>query len=161
MNLTLQSSAFVQGQVIPVEYSGEGRDVSPPLSWTGVPQATLELALICDDPDAPTAEPWVHWLIYNLPPQTQSLPKHLPREGQMTVPVSASQGCNSWPAGENLGYRGPMPPRGHGLHHYHFKLYALDAPMNLPPAASKDQLLEAMTGHILSTAELVGLYERK
>ncbi len=161
MSMTIQSSAFVQDQKIPAKYTGEGQDVSPPLSWQGVPQVTKEFALICDDPDAPTPEPWVHWLIYNLPPQTVAFPEHVPRDGQITAPVVAHQGCNSWPDGENLGYLGPMPPRGHGLHHYHFKLYALDAPLNLPPGIDKARLLEAMTDHILSTAELVGTYERK
>ena len=161
MSMTIQSSAFVHGQTIPANYTGEGQDVSPPLTWQGVPQVTREFALICDDPDAPTSEPWVHWLIYNLPPETHSLPEHVPREGQIKVPVAASQGGNSWPDGENLGYRGPLPPRGHGLHHYHFKLYALDAPLNLSPGIDKAELLEAMTDHILTTAELVGTYERK
>ncbi len=161
MSMSIQSRAFDDGQAIPVKYTGEAQDVSPPLSWDGTPQVTKELALICDDPDAPTPEPWVHWLIYNLPAETQSLPEHVSREGQIAAPVAARQGCNSWPDGENLGYLGPMPPRGHGLHHYHFKLYALDATLNLPPGINKGQLLQAMSGHVLATAEIMGTYERK
>ena len=161
MSMTIQSSAFVQGQAIPIRHTGEGQDLSPPFSWQGVPQVTREFALICEDPDAPTPEPWVHWLIYSLPPQTQSLPEGIPRDGLLTSPVAASQGCNSWPAGKNLGYLGPMPPKGHGLHHYHFKLYAFDVPLNLPPGTDKTHLLEAMSDHILATAEIVGTYERE
>ena len=161
MSMTIQSSAFADGQPIPVKFTGEGADVSPPLSWQGIPQVTKQLALICDDPDAPTPEPWVHWLIYNLPPETQSLPEHVKRDGRITTPIAARQGCNSWPDGENLGYLGPMPPRGHGLHHYHFKLYALDSALNLPSGITKSQLLDAMSDHILATAEIVGVYERR
>ena len=161
MTMTIQSNAFISGQKIPEVFTGEGQDMSPPLTWQHVPQVTRELALICDDPDAPTPEPWVHWLIYNLPPETESLPERIPRDGQITAPVTARQGCNSWPKGDNLGYMGPMPPRGHGLHHYHFKLYALDIPLNLPPCVDRAQLLAAMSDHILATAELMGTYERK
>ena len=161
MSMTIQSSAFSDGQSIPRRHTGEGRDVSPALNWDGVPQIAKELVLICDDPDAPTAEPWVHWLIYNLPADSRSLPEHIPREDQVTDPILATQGCNSWPPGENLGYLGPMPPKGHGVHHYHFKLYALDACLNLLPGITKASLLKAMDGHILDKASLVGTYERK
>lgn len=161
MSMTIHSSAFANGELIPVKYTGEGQDASPPLSWEHVPQTARQLALICDDPDAPRPEPWVHWLIYNLPPETRGLPEQIPRSAQITSPVTASQGCNSWPAGKNVGYLGPMPPPGHGVHHYHFKLYALEKSLQLPPGIDKAQLLEAMSSHIVATAELVGLYERK
>lgn len=161
MTMTIQSAAFVSGQPIPVKFTGEGQDVSPPLTWDSTPQATVEFALICDDPDAPTPQPWVHWLIGKLHPDTRSLSEHVPQDSQLTKPVSAVQGSNSWPAGENIGYRGPMPPCGHGTHHYHFKLFALGKELDLKPGFGKDELLEAMSGHILETAELVGIYERK
>lgn len=161
MSMAMHSSAFANGQPIPVKYTGEGKDASPPLSWEHVPQTARQLVLICDDPDAPTPEPWVHWLIYNLPPETTSLPEQIPRSPQITRPVAATQGCNSWPAGKNIGYLGPMPPPGHGVHHYHFKLYALEKAFQLPPGINKSQLLEEISGHIVATAELVGLYERK
>lgn len=161
MSMTIHSTAFANGKPIPMKYTGEGQDTSPPLSWDHVPQTARQLALICEDPDAPTPEPWVHWLIYNLPATTSSLPEQIPRDPQITSPVAASQGCNSWPAGKNSGYLGPMPPRGHGVHHYHFKLYALEKSLQLPPGIDKFQLLEAMSGNIVATAELVGLYERK
>jgi Raf kinase inhibitor-like YbhB/YbcL family protein len=161
MSMTLHSPAFSTGQPIPRRYTGEGQDESPPLVWEGVPQAAKELALICDDPDAPTAEPWVHWLIYKLPASITSLPESVPRDDQVSAPLVACQGCNSWPPGENVGYLGPMPPRGHGVHHYHFKLYALDTHLKLFPGVNKPGLVKAMTGHIIATAELVGTYERK
>jgi Raf kinase inhibitor-like YbhB/YbcL family protein len=129
--------------------------------WENVPQAARELALICDDPDAPTPEPWVHWLIYNIPSDVRSLPEHIIQSEQVESPFRASQGYNSWPQGENIGYRGPMPPRGHGVHHYHFKLYALRSPIQLAAGADKSQLLAAMQGHVLATASIVGTYERK
>ncbi|MBS0205456.1 MAG: YbhB/YbcL family Raf kinase inhibitor-like protein [Planctomycetes bacterium] len=161
MVMTIHSSAFESGERIPCQYTGEGQDLSPPLRWEGVPQVTREFALICDDPDAPCSEPWVHWLIYNLPSDTQSLPEGIPRHGQIERPICAKQGRNSWPQGENLGYLGPMPPRRHGLHHYHFRLYALDTPLNLAPGLDKAQLLEAISEHVLATAELTGTYERQ
>lgn len=161
MTMTIRSTAFSDGQPIPKRYTGEGEDVSPPLTWEGVPQVTKEFALICDDPDAPTSEPWVHWLIYNLPGEARSLPEQIPRDDHMSTPVSATQGCNSWPAGENLGYLGPMPPKGHGIHHYHFTLYALDSTLNLFPGTNKTALLKAMSGHIVAKASLVGTYVRQ
>lgn len=161
MTMTLQSTAFENGRPIPRRHTGEGEDISPLLSWQNVPQAARELALICDDPDAPTPEPWVHWLIYNIPSDTSGLPEHIVRNGQLESPVTASQGCNSWPDGETIGYRGPMPPRGHGVHHYHFKLYALRSPLHLPAGLEKTQLLAALNDHVLATASIVGTYERK
>ena len=157
MNLTIQSSAFGEGQVIPGKYTGDGEDVSPPLTWSGVPADARELALICDDPDAPRPEPWVHWVIYKLPADTAGLPAGVPTQARLSEPPGAWQGRNSWPT---IGYRGPAPPRGHGVHHYHFKLYALDAPLDLPPELTKDELLSRMQGHIIAEGELVGTYQR-
>ena len=161
MKFELLSAAFHEGELVPVRHTGEGDDDSPALNWQGSPQATRGFALICDDPDAPTPDPWVHWLIYNLPPDIQSLPEKLPKSETVVTPLAASQGKTSWPDGQNIGYRGPMPPPGHGVHHYHFKLFALDEALQLPPALDKPALLRAISGHILATAELVGLYERK
>lgn len=160
MEMVLQCSAFESGEPVPTKYTGDGADVSPPLSWTGVPAGTREFALICDDPDAPTPEPWVHWVIYKLSAEVNSLPEGLPKDKSLRQPVSALQGKNSWPSGQTIGYRGPAPPRGHGVHHYHFKLYALDTPLEVPPGADHKTLLKAMRGHILATAELLGTYSR-
>jgi len=159
MKIEVTSSAFAHGQPIPKKYTGEGQDVSPPLSWKNVPEGTKELALICDDPDAPTPEPWVHWVIYKIPAGTTGLPEGVPREPRPKQPAGALQGKNSWPK-DNIGYRGPMPPPGHGTHHYHFKLYALDAPLPMPPGVDKKAVLGAIKDHVLAEGELIGTYQR-
>lgn len=155
--LSLTSPAFRHGQAVPRKHSGDGDDVSPALQWTGAPQDTRELALIVDDPDAPTPEPWVHWVIYGIPATQTQLPEGIATVERLSVPPGAVQGLNSW---NSVGYRGPAPPKKHGVHHYHFRIYALDAPLSLPPRLTKQELLEAMDGHILAQAELIGTYER-
>ena len=110
MTISVTSTAFEAGKPIPKKYTGEGEDLSPPLAWSNVPPGTKELALICDDPDAPGGT-WVHWLLYKLPAGVASLPEGLPREKILKTPAGAVQGINSWSA-DNLGYRGPKPPPG-------------------------------------------------
>ena len=158
MTISITSTAFEAGKAIPKKYSGEGEDVSPPLAWSNVPQGTKELALICDDPDAPMGT-WVHWVLYKVPAGTTSLPEGLPREKTLDTPAGAAQGVNSF-GSDNVGYRGPMPPKGHGPHHYHFKIYALDKPVTLPPGVDKKKLLAEIRDHVLAQGELVGTYER-
>ena len=160
MSITVTSSAFAEGEQIPKLFTGDGQDVSPPLRWEGIPDDTKELALICDDPDAPTAEPWVHWLIYKLSASLRELPQGVPTGSRLDKPVLALQGRNSWPSGRTIGYRGPAPPPGHGVHHYHFRLYALDGELNVNPGLDKKTLLKAMDGHVLAEGELVGTYQR-
>ncbi len=160
MAIELKSAAFANGAVIPKKYTGEGEDVSPPLSWSGVPAGTKELALICDDPDAPTSEPWVHWVIYKLPPDLAGLPEGVDKAPRLKNPPGALQGKNSWMSGQTVGYRGPLPPPGHGVHHYHFRLYALEARLAVEPGLSKKTLLGEMAGHVLAEGELVGTYAR-
>jgi Raf kinase inhibitor-like YbhB/YbcL family protein len=160
MTLQITSSAFMEGHPIPKKYSGEGADISPPLSWSGVPQNTKELVLICDDPDAPTNEPWVHWVIYKIPVTTTRLPESVPRRARLKTPPGALQGKNSWPDGDNVGYRGPLPPPSHGVHHYYFKLYAVEAHMVAEPALGKTAILSEIEGHVLAEAMLMGTYER-
>jgi len=159
-NLKIETKAFAPGGPIPAMYTGDGADVSPALTWSGVPEGTRELALICDDPDAPTPEPWVHWVIYKIPATATGLPEGVPAGAKIEKPVAALQGLNSWPSGKIVGYRGPAPPPGHGVHHYHFKLYALDAALDAKPGVSKKVLLKAMEGNILAEAEVVGTYKR-
>ena len=154
--MVLTSTAFANGQAIPAKYTGDGEDISPPLMWTGLPEGTQQLALICDDPDAP-GQVWVHWLIYGFGPTATGLPEAIPRRANVPVPVGAMPGLNSW---RPVGYRGPKPPAGGGVHHYHFKLYALNAILPLPPMATKADLLKAMEGHILDEALLIGTYSR-
>lgn len=148
--LKLQSSVFSDQETIPEKYTGDGENISPPLSWSNVPEGTKEFALIVDDPDAPRPNPWVHWVVYNIPGSEVSIP-----EGGL--PSGAKEGQNTF---GNTNYGGPAPPKGHGKHRYFFKLYALDTSLDLAPGASKDVLLQAMEGHILADAQLVGLYER-
>jgi len=159
VEMAIKSKAFSDGQEIPRKYTGDGQDVSPPLAWSDLPAGTKELALICDDPDAPTPQPWVHWVIYKIPADAMGLAEGIPQQEKLTQPAGVLQGKNSWPSG-NIGYRGPAPPKGHGVHHYHFKLYALDAPLNAPPGLDKEKLIKAMQGHILAQTELLGTYKR-
>ena len=160
MAIDVTSTAFAQEAPIPRKYTGEGDDVSPPLAWSGLPAETKELVLICDDPDAPTPEPWVHWVICKIPPETTGLPEGVPRTPRLKQPEGAVQGKNSWPAGETTGFRGPMPPPGHGRHRYYFKLYALRAKLAVEPGVSKKQLLAAMSGQVIEEGVLMGTYER-
>jgi hypothetical protein len=141
---------------MPREFSGDGADVSPPLEWSSAPAGTREWALVVDDPDAPTPEPWVHWVIYGLPGETASLPRAVPQSEKVEAPLRAVQGHNSW---GSAGYRGPEPPRG-PVHHYRFRLYALDAPLGLQPGLEKNDLLRALSGHVLAQGELIGTYRR-
>ena len=160
MAIRVTSTAFGGGQPIPKKYTGEGIDVSPPLSWSDLPEGTKELVLICDDPDAPTAEPWVHWVIYKIPVTLKGLPEGIDKKARLKNPSGALQGKNSWPAGQTVGYRGPMPPPSLGRHRYYFKLYAMEAKMVLGPGLTKKFLLEEMKGHVLEEGVLVGTYER-
>ena len=157
MSLIVRSPAFTDGQPIPRRHTGDGEDLSPPLSWSGLPAAARGLALIVDDPDAPTREPWVHWVIYNLQATEEGLVEGIPPVGRPGSPAGAIQGRNSW---GSFGYRGPAPPKGHGVHRYFFKLYALDQALDLAQGLDKKDLLEAIQGHIVSQAELMGTYHR-
>jgi len=148
----LTSPAFQPGESIDSKYTCDGQDISPPLSWTAPPAGTKSLALIMDDPDAPMGT-WVHWVIYNIPAGESSLPEAVPADQEL--PNGARQGLNSWP---KYGYGGPCPPSGQ--HRYFFKLYALDAVLDLPARVTKERLLQAMEGHVLGRAELMGLYRR-
>jgi Raf kinase inhibitor-like YbhB/YbcL family protein len=158
MLFELKSPAFQNSQEIPTEYTGEGEDISPPLEWSGVPKGTKEFVMICEDPDAPTTTPFIHWLIYNLSPTVTSLHEGFVPLKRVEAPVRADQGTNSF---GNIGYGGPMPPIAHGIHHYIFKLYALNTEMGLAPGATKETLMKSMQGHILDAAQLVGKYERR
>lgn len=154
---TLKSSAFDHGKPIPKQHTGDGDDSSPPLEWTDPPAGTREFALLVDDPDAPTPEPWVHWVLYKLPARTRSLPGGIAPTRSVAAVPGALQGKNTW---GGIGWRGPAPPRGHGVHHYHVKLFALDAPLADAGGLGKRELLAAMQGHVLGEAELVGTYQR-
>ncbi|NOY98742.1 MAG: YbhB/YbcL family Raf kinase inhibitor-like protein [Chloroflexi bacterium] len=152
MPFELTSSAFAPGESIPEVYSCDGDDISPPLAWGDPPEGTQSFALITDDPDAPGGT-WVHWVLYNIPAGARSLPENIPLDPQLAD--GSLQGKNSW---HRLGYGGPCPPSG--THRYFFKLYALDASPGLTAGAAKEELLQAMDGHILAQAELMGTYSR-
>ena len=153
MSFTVTSSAFADGQPIPKKYTDDGEDVSPPLSWSGAPEATKQFAVIVDDPDAPGDQPWVHWVLYGIPGRTRSLPEATGAKGK---PASGFvEGRNSW---GRTGWGGPAPPSG--THRYYFKLHALDAELKLQPGLTKDALLKAIQGHVLGTGQLLGTYRR-
>lgn len=158
--LQLRSPAFSPGERIPRRHARppEGLDVSPALTWSPLPANARELVLICDDPDAPQKEPWVHWVAYGIPVTARGLPEGIDkveRPGQLQGMV---QGKNSWDA---LGFGGPLPPVGHGTHEYRFRLYAVAEPLSqLQPGATKEQVLEQLEGHVVAEGELVGTYER-
>ena len=149
---SLSSGAFGQGDSIPVEYTCDGSDMSPPLVFSGIPDGVKSIALIMDDPDAP-GETWVHWVIYNIPAGTQQLAEGIP--GERTLNGGSRQGMMDF---GSIGYGGPCPPSG--THRYFFKVYALDTVLDLQPGASKQQLENAMQGHILAKTELMGRYGR-
>lgn len=160
MAIKLISSAFAEGEPIPKKYTGEGGDVSPPFSWSELPKRAKELALICDDPDALTKEPWVHWVIYKIPATVEGLREGIPRVRQLTNPYGALQGKNSWVGAGTIGYRGPLPPLGHGVHRYYFRLYALELQMAVESGWDKKALLNVIGEHILDEGVLMGTYQR-
>jgi Raf kinase inhibitor-like YbhB/YbcL family protein len=156
MSFRLTSSAFEEGGEIPSRFTCEGAEVSPDLSWSGLPEGARSLVLIVDDPDAPDpAAPrmvWDHWLLYNLPPESGGLPEAV---GPQTLPEGTREGTNSW---GRTGYGGPCPPIGR--HRYFHILYALDIELPDLGQPTKDKLLEVMEDHILARTELVGTYQR-
>lgn len=155
--ITVTSSAFKQGEPVPKKYSGEGQNISPPLSWSGVPDSAAELVLICEDPDAPRGI-FTHWVLCNMSPQTTSLPEGVKPVAEPPVPAGGVQGRNG---GEKLGYTGPLPPPGHGVHHYHFRLFALDRALKLRSGLTREQVMIAIHGHVICEGEIVGTYERR
>ena len=154
MDLELKNNAFQKDHTIPQDYTGDGRNVSPPLEWHDAPSGTQTFGLLCEDPDAP-AGTFTHWVIFNLPAQAHRLDEGVPAKA--TLQGGVIQGMNDF---GNVGYGGPAPPPGKP-HHYHFKLFALDNRLNLPPGASEAEVLEAMQGHILEEVDLVGTYQRQ
>jgi Raf kinase inhibitor-like YbhB/YbcL family protein len=157
MALEIGSVAFRNGEEIPKVHTCEGKDASPPLSWSGVPAGARSLALVVDDPDAPDPSAprmtWVHWVLYDLPPSATGLPEGAARRD---LPAGAREGTNDW---KRTGWGGPCPPIGR--HRYFFKLYALDAVLGDLGSPGKAKLEKAMEGHVLARAELVGTYEKR
>jgi Raf kinase inhibitor-like YbhB/YbcL family protein len=156
MGLIITSSAFSQNESIPSMYTCDGQDISPPLGWSNIPSAAESLALIVDDPDAPDpAAPkmtWVHWILYNMPVNSPGLEENI---SPAALPAGAMEGINDW---QRTGFGGPCPPIGR--HRYFFKLYALDVVLSDLDEPTKVELEQAMQGHILEKAELIGTYQR-
>lgn len=151
--MDLESKSFKNRGYIPEKYTCDSSDISPELRWSDAPPATKSFAIICDDPDAPMGT-WVHWVIFNIPAQKNSLKENISKVS--ILPSGIIQGMNSY---RSFGYRGPCPPSGKP-HRYFFKLYALDTILSLSQSPTKDELLKAMDGHILSTTQIIGLYKR-
>jgi Raf kinase inhibitor-like YbhB/YbcL family protein len=153
MVFSVKTEAFKDQGMIPRKYTGEGEDISPDLQWNDPPQGTKSFALVCSDPDAPHGT-WIHWVLYDIPEQVRSLP-----EKNANVAVLSNgmkHGINDF---GKIGYGGPMPPPGKP-HRYFFTVYALDCVLNLPAGQSVKDVEKAMSGHILASAEIMGLYRR-
>lgn len=153
MAITVTSDAFTEGGMIPAKYTCDGTNVSPPLKWQPGPEGTKSFALVSDDPDAPVGT-WVHWVMWNIPAESNGLPENIPTDAQL--PDGSKQGITS---ARNHGYHGPCPPSG--THRYYFKIYALDVMLDLPTNSNKQNLLDAMKGHILAEGALMGKYKRR
>ena len=155
MNASMQivSPAFAQGQSIPIKYTGEGDDISPPLQWSHSPRATKSFLIICDDPDAP-GQPWIHWVIFNIPPTCQELSPFVPT--MQILPDGSHQGLNDF---RRLGYAGPMPPPNQE-HRYFFKLHALDTVIKYSDLATADKIQNLIKGHVLADAKTFGVFQR-
>jgi Raf kinase inhibitor-like YbhB/YbcL family protein len=147
------------GEWMPRDHSPDGRNLSPPLSWRGLPEGTRSLAVICQDFGAGRPPPWVHWIIYNIPASVDGLPEGLPFDPADPMPVEltgAAHGNNGW--GLPM-YRGPAPPVG-SVHHYDFAVFALDSELDLPPGLTRDELLDAIDGHVIGRGDIVPIYRR-
>jgi len=155
--LGMMSDAFGSGEMMPTRFTADGSDMSPPLSWWNAPAGCRSYALIVEDPDAPTPNPFVHWLAYNIPPEVRKVPESIPVQEMLSDPVSMRQGKNSR---MKIGYTGCAPPKGDSSHHYHFQLFALDRVLDLAAGAGRSALMKAMKGHVLSKGDLVGTYQR-
>jgi Raf kinase inhibitor-like YbhB/YbcL family protein len=152
MEIKLTSAAFKEGQPIPRQYTCDGVNVSPPLEWTGMPKTAKTIAIIADDPDAPSGT-WVHWVVYDLPAENIGLVENLPATENLKA--GGFQGANDF---DKIGYGGPCPPSG--THRYFFKIYALDNYLSLKVGATKTLVEKAMEGHIVAQGQLMGTYQR-
>ena len=156
MMLMLKSDAFNNGDAIPSRYTCEGDDISPPLTWTGIPESARSLVLIIDDPDAPDPKApktvWVHWVLYNIPPDVSALTEGITATN---LPSGVQEGLNDW---KRIGYGGPCPPIGR--HRYFHKLYALDTVLKGLKNPTKSQVEAAMKGHVIAQTELMGTYQK-
>jgi Raf kinase inhibitor-like YbhB/YbcL family protein len=158
--LVVESPSLKAGEMMPRDYTPDGRNVSPPLTWSNVPTGTREFAVLCEDYEAGNPPPFVHWVIYKIPGTARGLPENIPIDTSVPMPADiagAVQGLNGF---KRTMYRGPAPPAGKP-HGYHFVVYALDAALNLKPNLTRPELLEAIKGHVIGQGEIAPIYERK
>ncbi|MDZ4833612.1 MAG: YbhB/YbcL family Raf kinase inhibitor-like protein [Candidatus Melainabacteria bacterium] len=151
--LTVTSKTVKEGKSVPINHTGDGKDVSPELSWTKAPVTAKSIAVTCEDPDAPGGV-WFHWIVFNLPPTTAGLPEGIAKTP--SIAAGAGQGTNDF---EKVGYNGPAPPKG-AEHRYQFKVFALDKKLDLKPGCDKKQFYKALSGHVVGRGKLTGLYKR-
>lgn len=149
----LTSPAFAHDEELPLRYTADGEDVSPPLEWTDPPGGTREFVIVCDDPDAEVGV-FTHWIVYGIAPDVRSLPEGLPRDAVVNEPVELLQGLNEF---DEAGYSGPGAAEERGPHRYFFRIYALDMELDLPPGVTRAELRRAAKEHVLAQAELVGI----
>src|SRR5262245_39226878 len=153
--IRVESDMFTEGTGIPDANSAYGDGLSPGLRWSEPPSGTRSIALVAEDPDAPQPTPATHWLLYNLPGTATEVPGSIPKNPRLPQFEGAAQG-RAWNG--TIGYAGPQPPRDDRAHHYHFEVFCLDSSLNLPPGATRSDLMRSMSGHVLAKGELVGLY---
>ncbi len=158
--MTITSPTVKAGETIPADHTADGKNVSPAIMWSSAPAAAKEFALIMDDPDVPMPQPFVHWVIYKIPGTAKGIPENIPIEAGAPMPKEIDGAVQGLSGFKRPIYRGPAPPPGKP-HHYHFTVYALDAPLDAQAGLTKAQLLEAMKGHIIGQGELVAIYERQ
>lgn len=154
-DLHLSSPAFAAGQPIPPVFSADGQGISPPLQWSEGPEGTQSFAILLEDPDVPEDPPFVHWVVYDIPAEVRHLREGLPTTPRLPLPQGLMQGRNSY---GSVGYYGMKPPPGDVPHRYHFQIFALDTTLNLPPGADREQVLQAMRGHVLAMGEFVATF---
>lgn len=154
--LKVGSPAFRPGQAIPKKYSQIGENLSPPIKWSGAPKTTKSFVLIVEDPDAPLSSPFVHWLVYNLPADTTTLPEGVPAKDKLEDPAGAMQGRTS---ARKIGYFGPRPPKADKPHHYHFQVFALDNEIDLRPGSPLSDIVLIMKGHVIAKGETIGTFQ--
>jgi Raf kinase inhibitor-like YbhB/YbcL family protein len=156
--IRIESAAFVPGGRIPERFAKADTNISPPLAWTAGHEGTREFLIVCEDPDAPRLEPYIHWILFQIPAEVLELPEGIPAHAAPKFNgKEARQAKNS--AG-TVGYSGPHPPQGHGIHHYHFQIFALDRAVSLSEAPSRQELLSAVRGHVTGMGVMIGTYRR-
>lgn len=158
--IVVGSPRLAADQPMPRDYTPDGRNVSPPLTWSGLPAGAKEIAVVCEDSDAGNPPPFVHWVIYKIPATASGLPEGIPIDPAAPMPAAIAGALQGVSGFRRAIYRGPAPPSGNP-HHYHFVVYAIDADLGLKPGLSRAELLAAISGHVIGQGEIVATYERK